>query len=127
MLMEHTMRGPAGYAAPGDFSGKDLQALQALGRGYKLTHLLHLPVYGSFYLTDDTDTVTNWAAATMFVAWLCDEGNPLKTREPFLRFVRASLAERKGDSSTAFDKIMGKRIEELDEPWRVWLGKVAGY
>ena len=127
MLMEHTMRGPAGYAAPGDFSGKDLQALQALGRGYKLTHLLHLPVYGSFYLTDDTDTVTNWAAATMFVAWLADEGNPLKTREPFLRLVRASLAERKGDSSTAFDKIMGKRVEELDEPWRAWLGKVAGY
>jgi hypothetical protein len=102
-------------------------AWTSYARGYKLTHLLHLPVYGSFYLTDDTDTVTNWAAATMFVAWLADEGNPLKTREPFLRLVRASLAERKGDSSTAFDKIMGKRVEELDEPWREWLGKVAGY
>ncbi|MFY9344023.1 MAG: hypothetical protein WAT39_16155 [Planctomycetota bacterium] len=127
MWMEHTMQGPAGFAAPGAFKAQDVQALSALGRGYRLTHLLHLPMYGSFYLTDDTATATNWSAATMFVAWLLEPGNQPTTREPFLEFVRAALKERKGDSSSAFDKIMGQRVEQLDEPWRAWLNKKAGF
>lgn len=127
MLMEHSMNGPAGFAEPGAFQNEDLQALQALGRGYRLTHLLHLPMYGSFYLQDDAESATNWAAATMFVAWLVDPTNPEKTREPFLQFVREALGERKGDSSSRFDKVMGKPVEAFDEPWRKWLAKTAGY
>jgi hypothetical protein len=42
-------------------------------------------------------------------------------------FVREALGERKGDSSSAFDKAMGVKVEELDEPWRAWLAKKAGY
>ena len=127
MLMEHSMHGPAGFAALGELDSKDLQALQALGRNHRITHLLHLPMYGSFYLADTTETATNWAAATMFVAWLSDPDNPAKTREPFLRYVRAALRDRKGDSSTAFDRTMGKRVEDYEEPWRAWLAKTAGY
>ncbi len=127
MVMQQTMDGPAGFARPGDLRSKDLQALQALGRGYKLTHLLHLPMYGSFYLADDTATAVNWAAATMFVAWLLEPDKQAKRREAFLQFVRAALTERKGDSSTLFDKTMGQRVEDLDEPWRAWLAKTAGY
>jgi hypothetical protein len=63
----------------------------------------------------------------MFVAWLLQPDNQPPTRAPFLRFVRASLGDRKGDSSSAFDKIMGRRIEAFDEPWREWLAKTAGY
>lgn len=127
MWLELTMQGPTGFAAPGEFRGQDIQALTALGRGYRLTHLLHLPMYGSFYLTDDTATATNWSAATMFVAWLLEPDNQPKTREPFLRFVHAALKDRKGDSSSLFDKMMGCRVESLDEPWRAWLAKKAGY
>lgn len=127
MWMEHTMQGPAGFAAPGPLRAQDVQALQALGRGYRLTHLLHLPMYGSFYLTDDTATAVNWSAATMFVAWLLEKDNKPATRAPFLRFVQAALRERKGDSSSLFDKVMGQRVEDLDEPWREWLAKTAGY
>ncbi len=127
MFMEHTMQGPAGLAAPGELRAQDLQAMQALGRSYRLTHLLHLPMYGGFYLMDDTATAINWSAATMFVAWLLEPDNKPKTREPFLEFVREALGERKGDSSSAFDKAMGVRVEELDEPWRAWLAKKAGY
>jgi hypothetical protein len=127
MLMQHTMDGPPGFAAPGPLRAQDLQALQALGRGYRLTHLLHLPMYSAYYLADDTDTAINWAASTMFVAWLLQPDNQPPTRAPFLRFVRASLGDRKGDSSSAFDKIMGRRIEAFDEPWREWLAKTAGY
>jgi hypothetical protein len=126
MWMERTMQGPAGFAAPGKPSGQDMQAFVALGRTYRLTHLLHLPMYGSFYLTDDRDTTVNWNAAAAFVAWLLDENNQPDTRAPFLQFVRAALRERKGDSSSAFDRVFGRRIEDLEQPWREWLAKTAG-
>ena len=126
MWMERTMQGPAGFAAPGPPRAHDAQAFVALGRGYRLTHLLHLPMYGSFYLADDHATAVNWSAAEMFVAWLLDESNRPETRAPFLRFVRAALRERKGDSSSAFDRTMGRRVEDLDAPWRAWLAKTSG-
>ena len=127
MWFENTMQGDAGFAAPGELRAQDLQALQALGRDYRITHLLHLPMYSGFYLNDDTPTAINWSAATMFVAWLLQPDNQPKTREPFLQFVRESLGEKKGDSSSVFDKCMGQRVEDMDEPWRAWLAKKAGY
>jgi hypothetical protein len=127
MWLENSMQGPNGFAAPTDPKGLDVQSLQALGRGYRLTHLLHLPMYGSFYLTDDTTTATNWSASSTFVAWLLEPDNQPATREPFLRFVREALKDKKGDSSSAFDKAMGRSVEDLDEPWRKWLAKKAGY
>ena len=126
MRMELSMHGPAGFAEPGPLRAQDLQALAALGRSYRLTHLLHLPMYGSFYLTDDTATAVNWSAATMFTAWLLDPDNQPATRPDFIAFVRAALGERKGDSSSLFDRVMGKRIEEFEAPWRTWLEKTAG-
>ncbi len=126
MHMQRIMRGDAGFAAPGAALGDDRTALRALGRGYRLTHLVHLPMYGGFYLTDNTATETNWAAATMFTAWLLDADNPLGTRPRFLDYVRASLGDRLGDSSTAFDRHMGTPIERLEEPWLDWLNQTAG-
>ena len=127
MVMQNTMQGDAGFAAPGDLRRQDLQALTALGRDYRITHLLHLPMYSAFYLMDDTATAVNWSAATMFVTWLLEPDNTPRTREPFLRFVRAALGERKGDSSSLFDKLMGVRVEDLEAPWRAWLAQTAGY
>ena len=127
MLMENTMDGPAGYAAPGPLRAQDLQALQALGRGFRISQLLHLPMYSGFYLMDDTPTAINWCASTMFVAWLLETDNTPPTREPFLKYVAEALRDRKGDSSSAFDKAMGRRIEDLEEPWMKWLQKKAGY
>jgi hypothetical protein len=125
MRMELSMQGPAGFAEPGPLRAQDMQALGALGRSYRLTHLLHLPMYGSFYLTDDLSTAVNWSAATMFTTWLLEPDNQPVTRAPFLAFVRQALGERKGDSSSLFDRVMGRTVEDLDEPWRVWLEKVA--
>jgi len=123
MNMEFTMQGDAGYAVPGPLRAQDLLAMQALGTGYRLNQITHLPMYGGFYLMDDAPTATNWTASTMFVAWLLDDENPFKTRDAFLRYVREALAEKKGDSSSLFDKAMGRRIEDFDEPWRAWLAK----
>ena len=126
MHMERTMQGSAGFAAPGAAAPGDLVALRALGRGYKLTHLLHLPMYASFYLTQATNTETNWAAAEMFVTWLLDDAAGHDLRDPFLQYVAAALRDRKGDSSSAFDRIVGTPIERLEEPWLDWLNELAG-
>lgn len=126
MHMQKIMHGPAGFAVPGKPAKLDLQAMAALGRSYRLTHLVHLPMYGSFYMTDDTATAINWSAASMFTTWLLTEKKKDKTRPQFLRYIRTALADRQGDSSTTFDRVMGKPIEQFDEPWRAWLHKLAG-
>ena len=115
------------FATRSDANVRDLDALQARGRDYKLTHLLHLPMYGGFYLMDDTPTAVNWSAAAMFVQFLLDDQNKPPTRAPFLDYVRLALAERQGDSSSAFDRTMGRRVEDLEPLFRTWLEKVAGY
>jgi hypothetical protein len=127
MWFENTLQGPPGRAVPGPPKAQDLQAMQALARRVRLVQLLHLPMYGGYYLTDDTATAVHWAASTMFVAWLLEPGHQPPTREPFLEFVRQALAERKGDSSSAFDQAMGQKVEALEEPWLAWLTNVAGY
>jgi hypothetical protein len=106
MVEQGTMQGPPGFAEPGPIAGVDLQAMTALNRTMRLQQLLHLPMYGSFYLLDD---------------------NKPATRAPFLDFVRQALGERKGDSNTVFDKAMGRRVEQFEEPLKKWLEKKAGY
>lgn len=127
MLAEQSLGGDPGFADTVAAPARDLQALQALGREYRLTHLLHMPMYGGFYLLDDTPTAVNWSAATMFVQYLLDPANKPPTREPFLLFVRQALGEHKGDSSSAFDAAMGRTVEQLDPPFRAWLEKQAGF
>ena len=127
MHMQHVMQGAAGFAVPARAKKQDLQALRAMSRSYRLTHLVHLPMYGSFYLTDDTATASNWSAAAMFVTWLLEKDNQPKTRDAFLAYVRAALVDRQGDSSSTFDRVMGRPIEQFEEPWREWLSKLAGF
>lgn len=127
MYMENAMQGAAGFAAPGDLQQQDRQALRALGRSFRLGSLLQLPMYGGFYLMDDTPTAIHWAASTMLVAWLLEAKNQPPTREPFLAYIRAALGEKKGDSSSLFDEAMGRRVEDMEKPWVEWLEKKAGY
>lgn len=126
MHMQKTMQGPPGFATPSTLRDVDLDAMTALGRSYRITHIVHLPMYGSFYMTDDSATAINWSAAAMFTTWLLAEKKADKTRPQFLKYIRTALADRQGDSSTTFDRIMGKPIEQYEEPWRAWLNKVAG-
>lgn len=122
---EARMQGPAGFAGFGAAKDENLTALQALARPPRLPHLLQLPMYGGFYLMDDTATAVHWSAATMFVTWLLDADKQPVTRTAFLHYVREALAERKGTSSSVFDAAMGQRIETLEQPWIDWLGKKA--
>ncbi len=126
MYMEHTMQGPAGFATTGRMSGMDLQALRAASRNFRVSSILHLPMYGGYYLMDDTATAIHWSASAMFVTWLLQDDNKPPTRAAFFNYVRQALGERKGDSSSLFDRAMGQRAEEMEEPWSQWLANKAG-
>lgn len=120
---EARMRGPAGFAKFDSPENENLTALQSLARPPRLPHLTQLPMYGGFYLMDDTATAVHWAAATMFVSWLLDTDKKPSTRAAFCDYAKRALTERKGTSSSVFDACFGQRIETMEQPWIEWLGK----
>jgi hypothetical protein len=127
MYAQNRMAGKAGSAAPGAPKYPDMQALQAMARYYDIKHLIHLPMYASFYLEDSPETEINWGAAAMFASYLLDPDNKPPTRAKFLQYVRLAIGERKGDSSKLFDKTLGRKIEAFESDWRRWLTKKAGF
>ncbi|MFM1873612.1 MAG: hypothetical protein RL398_3034 [Planctomycetota bacterium] len=120
--IEARMQGPAGLAAFGSQQGENLVALQALARTPRLHHLIVQPMYGGFYLADDTPTAANWATSHMLVGWLLEGVEPPERRAAFLAYVRGALADGKGAGSSFFDASLGARIEDLEAPWRAWVG-----
>ena len=98
-----------------------------MSRRFDINHLIHLPMYSSFYLEDAPQTVMNWGAATMFASYLLDPDNKPPTRDKFLQYVRLAIQAGKGDSSTVFDRAMGRRLEDFDRDWRRWLERKAGF
>jgi hypothetical protein len=87
--------------------------------------MLNEPMFGGYYLTDDSRTQANWAVASMFAHWLMQADNVPATRERFLAYVRVALGERRGNSSTAWDSAMKQRITEFGTPFREWLQQRA--
>jgi hypothetical protein len=127
MLAESSLQGPPGRATPGPLRHQDLQAMNALGRSFRITNLLHLPMYGGFYLMDDSATTVNWSAAETLAAFLLDKDRKPPLRDQFLEYVRQVFVDRKGDSSSWFDKALGVRIETLEPDLLAWLNKQAGF
>lgn len=127
MHAERALGGRPGFAGPSTASVRDLDALHALGREIRLTHLLQLPMYGGFYLADNTPTAIHWSAAAMFVQFLLDPDNKPPTRAALLDYAQQALGERRSAGSSAFDKAMGRRIETLEGPFRAWLEQQAGF
>jgi hypothetical protein len=122
---EASLGGDPGFATAFPQPGLEISALQAEARSFKLVNLLHLPMYTGFYQVDNAETDTWWHVAAMFTRFLLDPATPAQ-RTAFFAFARKSLIERKGDSSSVFDAAMGKRVEELEAPFRTWLRKLAG-
>ena len=120
-----SLGGDPGFATAFPQPWLTLSALQAENRACKLVNLLHMPMYSGFYQLDNAETDNWWHMAAMFTRFLLDPATPAQ-RTAFFTFARKSLSERKGDSSSAFDAAMGKRVEELDAPFRAWVRKLAG-
>ena len=87
-------------------------------RLWGIEDLIHLNLRDHFYDALNERTPLYWADVHMLVTFLLAD----ETMRPrFLEFVRQALAEGKGNSSSRLDKILGRRIEELQEPWMIWL------
>ena len=123
MHFEMTMQGDAGRAEPGDGRAQNLWAAQAMTFDVDLARMLNEPMFGGYYLTDDSRTQANWAVASMFAHWLMQADNVPASRERFLAYVRVALGDRRGNSTTAWDSAMKQRITEFGAPFREWLQK----
>ena len=67
----------------------------------------------------------HWSNSSTLVAFLMDDEKSKKTRGPFLRYVDLVYNEGRGNSSSLFDKQLGK-IERLEKPWIEWLVQQTG-
>ncbi len=97
-----------------------------LARKYKLPNLLHLSIRDHFYgAAFHNRQGVHWDSVHTFTAFLMDERVDPKNRDRLLRYLYLALRKGKGDSSQAFDKAMGQKIESFEKPWRNWLIKHA--
>lgn len=95
-------------------------------RRYKLPILLQRNVDDNYYdsVTDYKDM--DWAYAEAFVAFLMEDKADGGTADKLLRYAYQAMRKKQGDSSSAFDKAFGARIETLEKPFEVWLRAHAG-
>ena len=121
MAMETTMQGDAGWAEPGLARAQNLWAAQAITREIDLVRLMHQPMFGGFYLLDDAATQGNWALATTFTLWALRSDTTPPVRDRFLAYIRSALGNRRSESTTAFERAMGKKAQEFATPFREWL------
>jgi len=115
--VESSFLGDTGYLEPAKPSPDRVQGLAVLrSRPYGLENMIGLE-YGRFHdVTDQTSL--HWANAATFVAFLMDRDD---TRKQLLEYIDLAYNKSKGNSSSLFDKVFGKRIEALEKPWIQWL------
>ncbi|MBK8979025.1 MAG: hypothetical protein IPM29_24275 [Planctomycetes bacterium] len=125
--VESCWRGDPGLAAAGAPQPDPAELLLArAARSYGLENLVHLSVREHFYgaLLGSRrigDTTVHWASVHAFVQFLLDPRRTPNQRAEFLAWLRAALADGKGDSSSAVDEAFGQPIERLEEPFDRWL------
>ena len=90
-------------------------------RRYTLPNLLGRNVDDNYYdsVTDYKDM--DWAYTEAFVAFLMSDTTADGNADKLMRYAFMALREKKGDSSSAFDKAFEQRIEKLEKPFEAWL------
>ena len=118
--LERRFGGPAGHAEVGAWRmPEDEGRVVSNQASYTVANLLHRSAR-QFYITVADNTLFEWAASHLFVAWLLDGGDR-ELRRAFVAYLRAALHDGKGDSSSAFDRVLGRPIDGLEAPWRQWI------
>lgn len=95
-------------------------------RRYKLPILLQRNVDDNYYDSVTDYKEMDWAYAQAFVAFLMEDQTEGGTADKLLAYAYQSMRKKKGDSSSAFDKAFGARIETLEKPFAAWLRQHAG-
>ncbi len=125
--MESRWGGTCGRATIGPAANNSNITVLDLARNareYGVENLLHLGIREHFYgaaVTTRSASEVHWASAHTFVAYLLDEKADPDRSQQFLAWLRRTVGEAKGDSSSAFDDAFGVDVEGLEEPFDRWL------
>ncbi len=90
-------------------------------RRYTLPNLLARNVDDHYYDSVTDYKEMDWAYTEAFVAFLMSDTTAGGNAEKLMRYAMLALREKKGDSSSAFDKAFGQRIERLEKPFEAWM------
>jgi len=132
---ERRWDGPAGYGAAGPWRPDRVAAELALTRArtrplelntHELVNLVHVSWGRLIQVRDENELY--WAKCRTFVAFLMENGavlppgGPASTREAVFGLVRRIYGRPTGNTSKAWDEVLGvAKLEELERPWRLWL------
>jgi hypothetical protein len=97
----------------------DRAALVLKERRYTLPNLLTRNVDDHYYDSVTDYKEMDWAYAQAFVAFLMDP--EIGHADKLLAYAYAAMRDKKGDSSSTFDKVFGAKIEQLEKPFEAWL------
>jgi hypothetical protein len=119
--VDRMMQGPPGRARPvvWPFPLEEGQLVLS-ERRYGLPILTHRQAR-QYFLTVASNTALDWASAHLFVAYLLDTKNDPTLRPVFLGYLIEAMARGRAESSSTFDRLLGRKIETLEAPWRQWV------
>jgi hypothetical protein len=123
--VEQRFGGRAGFAAAQPWSlPEDAGHLVLTQRVPSLSVLVHRSAR-QFYVTVADETLYQWAASHLFVGYLLEGPESTALRQRFLDYLVEALRSGKGDSSSALDRRLGRRLETLEQPFRAWVRSVV--
>lgn len=121
--VERCFDGAAGRVQPSSWQMPiDAGDLLMAQRSYGPENLIHRSSR-QYYITVADNTAWEWAAAHLFVAYLLDADRRADLRTAFLQYLIEALRGGKGDSSSSLDRLLGRKVETLEAPWRQWVGE----
>lgn len=118
--MDAAFGGNPGRAAPLDKVELDnLVGSAVLRTRPKLRYVTHLPHLSYHEISPRVNSC--WDATEALVHFLMTDSSKLKLRPRFLSFLEQAFRKGVGDSSSAFDRAMGKKVDRLETEFRRWL------
>ena len=127
-FLQSRFSGEPGYASVGPARLDPLDAdLARNARTYRIPNLLHLRLRDHFYGGFGGESgvhpaAVHFASAQAFVQFLLDPAVDKQRPARFVQWLRIALRDAKGDSSSAFDAVLGVPAEQLERPFDEWLG-----
>lgn len=118
---EHCLAGPPGRLQPVDWRlPLPEAALVTADPERRLVNLTHRSTRQLHFTVTD-EVATDWATVHLFVTYLLTSDSSNALAQGFLDYLRAAIRGAKGDSSSEFDRALGRKVETFEAPLRAWV------
>jgi len=118
---EHCLAGPPGRLQSVDWRLPLAEAaLVTADPERRLVQLTHRSTRQLHYVVSD-EVATEWATVHLFVTFLLTSDSSNALAQGFLDYLRAAIRGAKGDSSSEFDRALGRKVETFEAPLREWV------